>query len=302
MQVTVTDIYPTFFMRIFGGSFRNVTVSTIATAQYLGSRGCIYALTGGNGINVTGNVTVPNCNVISNQNINVGGGGSLTAAAVGASGTSSRRRVDPAPITGTQLASDPLSYLPTQNTAPAGCLDGTLTSKDNKAGSHTFTAGKYCSFSFAARTRTDPGYTGSVKFNGGTYIVTTGGLSFQGSGQVTGAGVTFYVGDGAVAFSTTQQIQLTAPSAGQYQGVLMVQPTGNNDTATVNGANGSFLQGAFYFPNATLNVNGAANNRNIDYMIFVAKTINLGTTVNFASDYKSLQNLLSPIRTSALVQ
>jgi hypothetical protein len=305
MQVTVTDIYPTFFMRIFGGSFRNVTVSTVATAQYLGGRGCIYALTGGNGINVTGNVNVPNCNVISNQNINVGGGGSLTAAAVGANGTSSTRRVDPAPITGTQQASDPLSYLPAQDTNPAGCQNGTLTSADNKAGSRTFTPGKYCSFSFAPKTKTNPGYTGNVKFNAGTYVITSGGLSFRGSGQVTGTtgnGVTFYVGAGSVAFSTSQQIQLRASKVGQYAGVLIVQPTGNNNTAIVNGSNGSYLEGALYFPSATLHVNGAANNKNIDYMVLVAKTLDLATNINFTSDYKSLPNGISPVRTAALVQ
>jgi hypothetical protein len=305
MQVTVANTYDTFFMRIFGGSLTKITVSTKATAQYLGGRGCIYALTGGNGITVTGNVDVPNCNVISNQNITVNGGASLTAAAVGANGTASNRRITPAAITPTQQSSDPLSYLPTQDTNPAGCQNGTLTSADNKAGSRTFFAGKYCSFSFAARTKTNPGYTGNVKFNAGTYVITSGGLSFQGSGQVagtTGNGVTFYVGAGSVAFSANQQIQLTASKVGQYAGVLIVQPTGNNNTATVNGKNGSFLQGALYFPNAILNVNGAANNKKIDYMIFVAKTLNLGTNINFPSDYGSLQNGLSPVRTASLVE
>ncbi len=302
MQVTVANTYDTFFMRIFGGSLTKITVSTSATAQYLGGRGCIYALTGGNGITVTGNVNVPNCNVISNQNITVNGGASLTAAAVGANGTASNRRITPAAITPTQQSSDPLSYLPTQGIG--GKCDNTAnyTNLDNKNGTVTLSPGKYCGISFAPRAGKNPGFTQDVKFKSGTYVITNNGLSFKGSGTVTGTGVTFYVGGGSVSFTPSQQIQLRAPTNAPYSGILFFQPTGNNNTATVNGANGSFLQGALYFPNAILNVNGAANNKKIDYMLFVAKTLNLGTNINFPSDYSSLQNGLSPVRTASLVE
>src|SRR6202000_980356 len=83
MQITLSQSYPTFFMKVFGASFRNVVVSTTATAQYIGGRGCIYALAGGRGLNVSvgGSINVPNCNVFSNQGIS--GGGSIRAAAIG---------------------------------------------------------------------------------------------------------------------------------------------------------------------------------------------------------------------------
>jgi Flp pilus assembly protein TadG len=235
MQVQVTNIYPTFFMRIFGGALRNVTVSTTATAQYLGGRGCIYALTGGGGLNVTGNVDVPNCNVISNQNIT--GGGSITAASIGAHGRSSVAAT-PAAITGILQASDPLSYLPAQGTG-GGCITVNLTQANNAAGPVTLNPNKYCSISTAARAgRFNPGYTQNVRFNPGTYVITTGGISLQGSGTVTGNGVTFYVAGGAVAFSTNQTIQLKPSTNAPYAGVLIFQPAGNNNTATITGANG----------------------------------------------------------------
>jgi Flp pilus assembly protein TadG len=299
MQVQVTNIYPTFFMRIFGGALRNVTVSTTATAQYLGGRGCIYALTGGGGLNVTGNVNVPNCNVISNQNIT--GGGSITAASIGAHGRSSVAAT-PAAITGILQASDPLSYLPAQGTG-GGCITVNLTQANNAAGPVTLNPNKYCSISTAARAgRFNRGYTQNVKFNPGTYVITTGGISLQGSGTVTGNGVTFYVAGGAVAFSTNQTIQLKPSTNAPYAGVLIFQPAGNNNTATITGANGSYVQGALYFPNATLNLSGAANNRNIDYMVLVAKTINVSTNVNFQSVYNTLPSGYSPVRTAALIQ
>jgi Flp pilus assembly protein TadG len=300
MQVQVQNIYPTFFMRIFGGAMRNVTVSTAATAQYLGGRGCIYALTGGTGLNVTGNVNVPNCNVISNQNIT--GGGSITAASIGAHGRAGGVTTTPAAITGTLQASDPLSYLPAQGTG-GGCLTVNLTQMNNAAGPVTLNPNKYCSISTAARVgRFNPGYTQNIKFNPGTYVITTGGISLQGSGTVTGNGVTFYVAGGAVAFTTNQTIQLKPSTNAPYAGVLIFQPTGNNNSATITGANGSYVQGALYFPNATLNLSGAANNRNIDYMVLVAKTINISTNVSFQSVYNTLPNGYSPVRTAALIQ
>ena len=295
MQVTVQNVYQTFFMRIFGAAGRSVTVSTTATAQYIGSRGCIYALSGGGGINVAGSINTPNCNVLSNQNIT--GGGSIRAASIGAHGRSIA--TTPPAITGTLQATDPLSYLPGQGTG-GGCNNtGNLTSAQNGLGPRTFSPGKYCGFSFAAKTKFNPGYTQNVHFNPGTYVITTGGLSFQGSGTVTGTGVTFYVAAGSVAFSNSQTIQLKASTNAPYAGVLIFQPNGNNNAATITGKGGSSLQGALYFPNATLTMSGAGTGA--QYMLLVAKTLNINTAINFTSNYGTLPNG-SPIRTSTLIQ
>jgi Flp pilus assembly protein TadG len=289
MQVTVSDIYPTFFMRIFGGSFRNVTVSTTATAQYIGSRGCIYALTGGNGISVNGTVTVRNCNVISNQNIT--GGGSLTAAAVGAHGSSIG--TTPPAITGTLQTSDPLANIGAPAIPGGACQ--TISYTANKPGGQTpLFPGKYCSITFGTA------LSQPVTLNSGTYVITGNGgtgIAFKGSGTVTGANVTFYITGGNVQTSASQNLQFTAPN----NGILFFQRNTNNATAIIAAAGGSKLQGALYFPNATLNLNGGANGT-AQYMLLVAKTLNLNTNVNFTSNYNSLPNATSPIRTSVLVQ
>lgn len=308
MQVQVTNIYPTFFMRIFGGAMRNVTVSTVATAQYLGGRGCIYALTGGGGINVTGTVNVRNCNVISNQNIT--GGGSITAASVGAHGRSSVAST-PAAIDGILQASDPLSYLPAAGIG-GGCRD--IDWNAAVKGNQTLTPGTYCEIVFEPNTGRRRGvpptgaFAGNVTFTPGTYVITgggagPGGLSFQGTGTISGNGVTFYIASGAVTFAATQQIQLKSSTNAPYAGVLLFQPAGNGNTATINGSGGSYLQGALYFPNATLTMNGAANNTiNSQYLLLVAKTLNLHTNVTTNSDYTSLPNQYSPVRTTALIE
>ncbi len=298
MLVQVSNTYPTFFMRVFGGSLSNVSVSTSATARYIGARGCIYALTGGGGITVGGGntINVPNCDVFYNQGIS--GGGTIRAAAIGSHNASSLSATPPV-VTGMQRTSDPLSYL-TAPGAPGGpCPTISFTNTDNKFGARTITPGKYCGISFSTT------YSQNVTFNPGNYYITGGGgLSFKGSGHVNGTGgVFFYVNSGAVTFSNSQRIRLVAPTGGARPGILIFQPASNGSAATIDGANnggGSRIQGALYFPNATLTMSGAGNNA--AYMLLVAETLHLNTNINFASDYSSLPNGYSPVRTATLIQ
>jgi hypothetical protein len=155
--------------------------------------------------------------------------------------------------------------------------------------------GKYCSISVGTAV------SQSITFNPGTYVITGGGggvgLWLKGSGTLTGAGVTFYITGGSVQTNASQNINFTAPN----NGILFFQRATDISTATINGAGTSRLQGAFYFPNATLNLNGGANGTS-QYMLLVAKTLHINTNVNFPSDYGSLPNGYSPIRTSVLIQ
>jgi hypothetical protein len=293
IQVQVTNVYPTFFMRIFGGSLANVTVSTTATAQYLGGLGCIYALTGGGGLNVSGGriVNVPNCNVFSNQGIS--GGGSIRAAAIGSHNGSSVTATPPV-ITGMQRTSDPLAYINPPGTPGGVCKDINITA-NKPGGQPPLSPGKYC------RIRFGTGLSQSVTLLPGTYFITGNGgtaLSFNGSGTITGAGVTFYISGGSVQTANSQPLQLTAPN---NNGILFFQRATDTSTATIAPPGGSKLQGALYFPNATLNLNGGANGT-AQYMLLVAKTLNINTNVNFPSNYSLLPKGYSPVRTTALIQ
>jgi Flp pilus assembly protein TadG len=313
MQVIVANSYPTFFIRIFGGSFTKVAVSTLATAQYIGGRGCIYALTGGTGITLSGggSINVPNCNILSNQNIS--GRGAITAAAVGAHGTSIG--TTPPAITGTIRVSDPLSYLAAPG-AGGACTDINWAGNQNN-GAQTLFPGTYSEIVLQAAQpgrrggRGTPANSSNITFRPGTYVINgcagaakSGGLDLEGSGTLTGTvGVTFYIARGGVTIAANQTIHLSAPANGNYAGVLMFQPAGNAAAATITGnGGGSYMEGALYFPNATLNLKGAANNGNIDYMVLVAQSLNISTTVRFSSNYASLPNGYSPVRTTALVE
>jgi Putative Flp pilus-assembly TadE/G-like len=312
MQVVVANTYPTFFMRIFGGSFTKVAVSTVATAQYIGGRGCIYALTGGSGITLSGggSINVPNCNILSNQSIS--GGGAITAAAVGAHGTSIG--TTPPAITGTIRVSDPLSYLGAPG-AGGACTDVNWAGGQNN-GAQTLSPGTYNEIVLQAAQPARPGVkakpanSSNITFIKGTYVINgcgaggKNGLDLEGTGILKGtAGVTFYIATGGVTIANSQTIHLNAPADGNYPGILMFQPTGNGAAATITGnGGGSYMEGALYFPNATLNLKGAANNGNIDYMVLVAKSLNISTKVSFASNYSALPRGYSPVRTTALVE
>ncbi len=288
VQVQVSAVHPTFFMKIFGPAMANATVSATAVAQYSGGRTCIYALTGGGGIDNTGTVDVPNCGVIDDENL--AGRGNITAASVGVHGTS-RSATTPAAITGILQASDPLSYLP----APGGGGGPQITVNNfNYPGGAVLFPGNYQGISIANT------YGNNVTLNPGTYVISgPGGLAFNGSGTVTGNGVTFYLSGGAVNFSNSQRIRLTAPTNGTYSGILFFQKAANASVATINGAGGSRLTGALYFPGATLNMDGAGTGA--AYMILVAKSLNLNTNIDFTSNYTTLANG-SPIKGAVLVE
>ena len=300
-------------MRVFGASLRTATISTTATAQYLGGRGCIYALTGGTGINLSGggSINTPNCNVISNQSIT--GRGAITAAAVGAHNRSIGST--PPAITGTLQASDPLSYL---NRARQQAAAPTSTSgNQNHGGTQTLVPGTYSEIVLQARI---PGRRGTPRHSCEQFQhhlqarhvrnqrlrrpAKSGGLDLEGTGTLTGTRRRHLLHRPR----RRNHRQHTNDSSDRSEQRSLRRhphvPAGKqHQPATITGnGGGSYMEGALYFPNATLNLAGAANNADIDYMILVAKSLNITTTVNNLSNYSSLPNGYSPVRTTALVQ
>ena len=68
-----------------------------------------------------------------------------------------------------------------------------------------------------------------VVLTAGTYVITGGGVDFNGTGTVSGTGVTLYFGPGggSITFPWNQTIKLTAPTTGTYAGILVYQNPGN---------------------------------------------------------------------------
>jgi hypothetical protein len=294
VRVLVTADHPNFFMKIFGPTLSSTSFATVATAQYLPARNCVYALAGGGGIVVNATVNIPNCSVLDAENLN--GSGSLTAASIGVSGTSSLTTT-PAVVPNILQTRDPFANLAT----PGGGGGGLLTVNDanfpaprrNPNQPATINPGSYSGIAIANT------FTRAVNFNAGTYFIGANGLSFQGTGAVNGTGVLFYMNNGAVNLHNSAVIRFTAATNGTYAGILFFQRKGNGSGATFNGAGGSHYQGALYFPGATLTINGGGTGA--QYMILVANTIHINSNVNFTSNYGSLPNG-APIKAATLVQ
>ena len=188
VQVQVSAVHPTFFMRIFG--VNNATVSTTAVAIDNSAKNCVYALNGfGTAINNNATVTATGCGIMDDGNLlNTG---SITALSVGVHGTAAGGATIPGAITGIVEAGDPLYRL----TAPGG--GGGCQPNGNITGTGfapPLNPGRYC---------TGITVTGSknVTLRAGTYLITGTGISLNGTGTITGTGVTLYVaaGGGPVA-------------------------------------------------------------------------------------------------------
>jgi prepilin-type N-terminal cleavage/methylation domain-containing protein len=117
---------------------------------------------------------------------------------------------------------------------------------------------------YAADPKPGTGPTGGVTtivFNSGNYVFNNG-LTVNGNLAVQGSGVFFYISGGKATLTTTS-VNLSAPSSGAYQGILLFQSRTNTTNTVVLGANNagaSSLQGMIYVPKASVQFN---NNNNM---------------------------------------
>jgi hypothetical protein len=251
----------------FSGFFLNgpVTIPAEATASLVANgQFCALSLESANatGISMGGNASVDlGCGMATNSvspNAVVAGGSSTVAAspvaAVG--GVPQSNNYDP----GTVLIPyavpqpDPFKALP----------DPTVL--------HAF--GQRDVNSTQTRTRSPGTYSrmdlkGNVTLNPGTYVIDGGDLSIGAQARVTGNGVTIILSSknaasnpntiGQIKMNGGAQVNLTAPTGGTYQGVLIYQDrraTISNQPNKVNGNSSSKLQGAIYVPGQEVEFTG----------------------------------------------
>jgi len=138
---------------------------------------------------------------------------------------------------------------------------------------------------------------GTYTAPGGSFLLTGSDLTLNAEGNANAVWV-FQMADA-----------LTVGAAGAPRSVILTNgaQAGNvfwqvGSAATINGSGGSYVQGALYFPNATLTMSGAGNSGTSRYLLLVAKTLNINTNVTTTSNYSSLPNQYSPVRTATLIQ
>jgi hypothetical protein len=343
VEVVMKQYQPTYFARIFG--ITKVPISARAEATRAPAP-CIYALEPNpNVINAIAvdalavlNVKCPivdesknawsmGCNVlaaVSATSIHLSGGaeGLLCAG------------ISPKPVTYAPIPTpaDPLAYLPKPaipNTCAQSPLLGLTTIQI--LGTATLYPGRYCGGLVI-------GPLANVTFMPGTYILTpsginllglsiplTGGLTITAGAVVNGNGVTFYNAGptngltGGISFvantnvlgiiKSISNVNLKAPTTGTYAGVLFMQDPLNTSPASITASvlGGVNLEGALYFPTASLAYLGAGSAR---FNIIVAKDIDFlaldvgqtayETTV-FGNDYSQLPGGVSIIQPTGAV-
>jgi Flp pilus assembly protein TadG len=295
IEVQVQQDAPTFFMRIFGVD--HATLSATAVARLGSSKGCVYSLGPVGGINVNATVNAPNCGVVDNALLTIGGG-CLNAASIGVVLPLLGGCATPAPVGGIDPSADPLAYLIQPGVGVCTAV-GTVINDPNPAHTRTLNPGVYC-----AGIIIDPNNRERVVFAPGLYILSGGGLQVPVNNptNLTGDGVTFYVtGGGSIQILGTGNVTLTAPAdspiAGIPGGILFFQDRTNGLNATIE--NGTLLlTGALYFPSAPLTLGG---NGNAPYLILVSQSIQFNGDLAIGTDYSSITGG-SPIKSAVLVQ
>ena len=125
----------------------------------------------------------------------------------------------------------------------------------------------------------------------------SGGLRING-GALTGTGITFYLQGGGVQFNGANHIDLVAPTTGTYAGILFDQSPTDTSAAQLNGDATSVFQGAIYFPDAMLQLNGG---NLAAYTIVDANQIQMnGSGFSLNDNYSSLPGG-SPVKNTVAV-
>ncbi len=97
---------------------------------------------------------------------------------------------------------------------------------------------------------------GDVTFGAGLYFLQGEGLIITGNGVVTGDSVTFYIDEGEVTLTGTSDTQLTAPTSGTYEGIVIFQNRTLTTTVNMSGDAIAGGWGAVYAAGAQIRLVG----------------------------------------------
>ncbi len=322
LTVNVSQDQPTYFMRFF--NFNAATVQARAGAGMVSSPICVYVLekTNADALTVTGAATADlKCGVAVDSTsptaVRTKGSpdGCLKAAFIDITGGYSEGScpISPAPQTGVPPSGDPLAYLqPPSATGP--CDYGTDTTPFKlTAGIATINPGVYCG-------GITVGGAAILTLNGSSttpYILRDGGFQTTGGSVVKGSGVTIYntcstpgacgasTSYGPIDFGGTSTIQLSAPTTGDWEGILFFQDRSappNIANRVIGTADLSFFNGILYFPTEPLEFRGDALGLLSQYTGIVARTLDVSGNSTLRSDYSSLIPAASPLKKPTLTE
>lgn len=308
VEVTVSQVQPTYFMRVLG--LTNVPVTADAVALTVSGGSCVYALdpAASGAVTVTGTGSLNSqCGLYDNSNdssaLTVSGGGTITAPLVGVvGGTNVNGGGSTPPSTGIAAFGDPLAWVPEPTVGSCSSYNTV-----NISTSQTLYPGLYC-----GGLKLNAG--ANVTFQPGTYVINGGGLTVVGGATVSGSGVTFFLtGDNKASsapdnyaganIASGATVNLSAPcssSSGGIEGMLFFQDRAitTGVGSTINGSSTAVFSGALYFPTTTLTYSGTSGSQ---YTLLVADQLKIAGTTTVGNNYSCLSNG-SLIKNASLVQ
>ncbi len=294
VEAIVSQNQPTFFMKMFGIASQTVTARAVATLG--NSHSCIYTLGAtGVGIGLTGNadMSLTNCGVVvdssSNDALSLTGNVTLDAQSIGIVGKVNENgniHVSPTPVTGIAPVGDPLAWLP-KPTVPSKCTNSVKLSGN---ATRTISQGCYAGISGTGNV--------TLNLNPGVYVIDGPFGGFTGNISIRGTGVTLYL-LGSTDMTGNISLNLTAPTSGTYNGILIDQPSNNTRTLSLTGNAGSTLKGIIYAPSAAVSFTGNSG-ANV-YTDFVVGSLTLVGNAGFR-DYATIAGNNTPLTAARLVE
>lgn len=311
VQVIVSQPQPTYFMRVLG--WKQVPVSTTATALAIGSGSCIFSLdpSASGAITVDGTASLTSsCGLYDNSDstsaYTVGGGGIVSSTFIGVVGGTNINGGGQTPTTsGIPHFGDPLAWVSQPSSTSYSCSNYQATNLDNQTVSpQTFCGGIKIT-------------GGTTTFKAGTYIIDGGGIQITG-GTISGTGVTFFLTGannkngnpssyGGVQINSTSTVNLSAPcvntGGGKMLGMLFSQDRTITDGvgSVINGAANSTFDGALYFPTTSLSYSGTTTAGG--YTLLVADTLTINGNTNLGNEESTCMGNNGPmIKDATLVQ
>lgn len=239
-----------FFAPVFGIADVELAESAVAGRR---PEACVHALSAtadkalrlDSNASVTANGCTVQVNSTRSQALDLKSNAVLESAGTcvaGRADVGSSARAVPEPVASCPPAPDPLAALP----APAvgGCTRSGAKLVDSAA---TLSPGVYC------KGLTIDGNS-NVRFKPGLYVIKDGPLAVLSNSKITGEEVTIFLTGkgGLLKFDSNASLSLTAPSAGDLEGVLFFQDRGFGGTHDWNGNSRANLSGVVYLPKGKL--------------------------------------------------
>ncbi|MGA8727848.1 MAG: pilus assembly protein TadG-related protein [Terracidiphilus sp.] len=266
------------------------------------------------------------------------GSGSISAKAIGIVGnynkTGSGTITPNPPTTGISPAADPLASLSAPTVTTGTCTGTAAACNPSNTGSGNLVvpAGTYTSISNTGSgtltisggtvisgnlTNTGSGAlvldagnysiggnfssTGSSSLTLGAGLYTIGGnLALTGSGSLTGVGVSFYT-QGSTTVTGSGSMDLTAPTSGPDNGILIFQSRTDSSAVSITGSGGDVMQGIVYASDSPLTLTGSGSfSASLDVIVDSLSVTGSGSITD--TNYAVVTNTNSPLGKLVMVE